>query len=92
MIDFEEEVKTALESNVDLSEEEYAKMCAAADESTKQHGVQGVAPISEEQRHKRIESNFYATALNILVNIYQLTAEIADRIKELGNGRNGKNE
>ena len=89
---FEKEVDEALIVDVDLSREEYAKKCAMMDESTKQHGVEGEAPLSEEERHKRIQSNYYATALNILINIYQVVADLAADVKELTeNGRNGKN-
>lgn len=91
MNDFANEIDVALNANVELSKEEYAKNCANADESTKTHGVEGRAPLSEATRHKRVQTNFYATALNILVNIYQLQCEIADSLKELNNARN-KNE
>lgn len=91
-MNFEEEVKTALNADVELSRKEYAAKCAMMDESTKQHGVEGEAPLSEEERHKRIQSNYYATALNILINIYQVVAEMAADVKELkDNGRNGEN-
>lgn len=92
MINFEEDINTALNANADLSEKEYVKMCAKMDDSTKQHGVKGKAALSEAKRHKRIQSNFYATALNILINMYQIIAEMAVDLKELNNGRNGKNE
>ena len=95
MIDFEEEVNVALNENVELSKEEYAKKSVMADESTKEHGVEGKAPVSEALRHKRVQTNFYATALNVLVNLYQLTAEIADTLKdlkELNDGARNKNE
>ena len=91
MNDFGNEIDVALNANVELSKEEYAKTCANADESTKAHGVEGKAPLSEATRHKRVQTNFYATALNILVNIYQLQCEIADSLKELNDARN-KNE
>ena len=92
MSELEQDINTALNANVDLSREEYARMCAAADESTKKNGVEGEAPLTEEERHNRVQTNFYGTALNILINIYQLTAEIADTLKELKNGTRSKNE
>lgn len=92
MSELEQDINTALNANVDLSKEEYAKRCAIADESTKAHGVEGKAPVSEATRHKRVQTNFYATALNILINLYQLTAEIADTLKELNDGTRNKNE
>lgn len=88
MIDFENEVEQALNENVDMSKEEYVEQSKKMDDSTKKHGVEGRAPVSEAIRHKRVQTNFYATALNVLVNIYQLTAEIAERLKELTDGRN----
>lgn len=83
MSELEQDINAALNANVDLGKEEYAKMCAQADETTMANGVEGTAPIDEETRHKRVQTNFYATALNVLVNLYQLTAEIADKLKEL---------
>ena len=85
---YEEEINAALNADTDLSREEYAKKCAMMDESTKQHGVEGEPPITEEERHKRIQSNFYATVMNILINMYQLLADIAEDTKGLRNGRN----
>lgn len=93
MTELEKDIETALNANVDLSDEEYRAVCEKADGCTKAHGVKGRAALSEARRHKRIQLNFYATALNILINIYQLTAEIADSLKELKNdGRSGKNK
>lgn len=92
MTELEKDIQTALNADVELSKEDYAKKCAMADESTACHGVEGDAPVDEETRHARIRTNFYATTLNLLVNIYQLSAEIADSLKELRDGRNGKNE
>lgn len=87
----EKDIETALNADVDLSEKEYAEKCALMDESTKNNGVEGDAPIDEKTRHERIQSNFYATMLNIMVNIYQLVADIAADLKELkDNGRNGE--
>lgn len=94
MNELEKDIMAALNANVELSKEEYAKVNALADESTKANGVQGRAPISESTRQKRVQTNFYATALNIMINLYQLTAEIADTLKELKERSNGtsKNE
>jgi hypothetical protein len=92
MTELEKDIETALNANVDLSEEEYRAVCEKADGCTKAHGVKGRAALSEGRRHKRVQMNFYATALNILINIYQLTAEIAESLKELNDGRSGKNK
>ncbi len=61
----ENEIKQALEKNVDLSKEEYADLSKKADQSTETHGIEGKAPISETLRHKRIQSNYYGIDLNI---------------------------
>ena len=87
-----DDINMALNANVDMSTEDYAELTKKMDESTKNHGVKGKAPISESVRHKRIQSNFYATALNILINMYQLLAEMDDSLKELRDGRKGKDE
>ena len=95
MIESGEEINVALNANVDLSKEEYAKANAMADEATAINGVEGKAPKSEALRHKRVQTNFYATALNVLINMYQLTAEIADTLKSLKesvDGTRSKNE
>ena len=92
MTELEKDIETALNANVDLNEEEYREVCEKADGCTKAHGVKGRAALSEARRHKRVQTNFYATALNILINIYQLTAEIAESLKELNDGRSGENK
>ena len=70
-----EEVKKALMRDVDLSEEEYRAKNEAADASTKAHGVRGRASLTEATRHKRIQMNFYGTALNIMVGILAEVSE-----------------
>ena len=72
---FEKEIKEALLRDVDLSKEEYKEKNEKADASTKAHGVEGRAPLSEALRHKRIQTNFYATMLNIGVS---LLAEVTE--------------
>ena len=86
-----EEIKKALEDGVDLPEAEYMARAEAADRTTEAHGVAGDAPISEEQRHKRIQSNFYGTALNIMLSLYSAAEEILMilREKEGGNAHGG---
>jgi hypothetical protein len=93
MTELEKDIETALHADCDLSPEEYAQKCALMDESTKNNGVEGDAPIDENTRYKRIQSNFYATAMNVLINIYQIIADMSADIEELkNNGRSGKNE
>lgn len=75
-----DEVREALMRDVDLSEEEYRAKNEAADASTKTHGVKGKAALTESRRHKRIQMNFYGTALNIMVGIL---AEVAETNKLL---------
>ena len=90
---YEEDIKTALEADTDLTEEEYIEKCALMDESTKNHGVKGKASLSEARRHRRIQSNYYATSLNILINMYQVMLEMAAELKELkDNGTNSKKQ
>ena len=72
---FEKEVKEALLRDVDLSKEEYKGKNEKADASTKAHGVKGRAALTESTRHKRIQMNFYGSALNIMVGILAETAE-----------------
>ena len=83
----ENEIKQALENNVDLSKEEYAELNKKADVSTKSHGVEGRAPISEALRHKRIQTNYYGSSLNVgmqtlaaLSNIETLLGLIAKKL------------
>ena len=65
----QEYIDKALNKDVDLSADEYRAKCAAADLSTATHGVEGKAPISEAVRHKRIQSNFYGTVLNVMLSL-----------------------
>lgn len=64
----EEYIEKALNKDIDLSESEYREKCVQADISTKVHGVEGRAPISETMRYKRIQTNFYGTCLNVLLS------------------------
>ena len=92
---FEKEIKEALLRDVDLSKEEYKEKNEKSDASTKAHGVEGRAPLSEALRHKRIQTNFYATMLNIGVSLLAEVTEtnrllriaLMERHKE---GKNGK--
>lgn len=71
----EKEIKEALLRDVDLTEEEYRAKNEKADASTKAHGVKGRAALTESTRHKRIQMNFYGTALNIMVGILAEVSE-----------------
>lgn len=70
-----EEVNKALMRDVELSEEEYREKNQKADASTKAHGVKGRTALTENTRHKRIQMNFYGTALNIMVGILAEVSE-----------------
>ena len=92
----EEVIKQALNANVDLSKEDYAKLSSDADQSTEKHGVKGKAPVSESLRHKRIQSNYYGTSVNIGMQTLAALGEIEELLRliarklyqeEVGNGR-----
>ena len=61
----QEYIDAALNRDTELGTEEYRAKCKA--------------PISEAVRHKRIQTNFYGTALNVMLS---LLAEIS-RMNEL---------
>lgn len=92
MTDFTNDVKTALEDNVDKSEEEYAKINADADSSTEKHGHGETKKMSEATRHKRIQSNFYGTSTNILLNILVSLNETNRLLTELLKEKNDAGE
>ncbi len=64
-----EYIDEALNRDVDLSASEYREKCELADKATAAHGVDGKAPVSESVRHKRMQSNFYGTTLNVMLSI-----------------------
>lgn len=86
------EIEKTLTANADMTEEEYAKMTGDADAATEAHGegktkLYAGKPISEATRHKRIQSNFYGTAVNILLNIFVELKNISatlEKMKEKG--------
>lgn len=83
-----DEIKNALEDGVDLSDEEYRARTEKADAATRCHGFVERAPVSEAKRARRIQNNFYGTALNILCALYSVAEEILTilREQEAGNG------
>lgn len=90
----DDEIKQALEENIDLSEEEYQKLQEKADAQTERHGVKGTAPVSESRRHKRLQSNYYGISIKILMNILASLDTIVEQqeniVKILGDMNNGK--
>lgn len=80
MNDMQRAIENALNANTDLSEEEYRAATEEADKRTAMHGTEGETPTNEAQRHARIQSNFYGTALNILMAIYSVLEGICSAI------------
>lgn len=83
----------ALNKDINLSTEEYAEKNRQADKATENNGIkkQGkgrVPVVNEELRHKRVQTNFYGTVLNLLLNICISLEEVKDELKVL----NGTNE
>lgn len=91
MTDMEQTIKEALEKDVDLSPEEYRAKNEASDANTKAHGIKGRAALTEGQRHKRIQMNFYGTVLNILVSLLAEVSETNRLLRLLMGGEHGGN-
>lgn len=80
----EKEITNALKQDINLSREEYAEKAKKADTSTKAHGVKGkAAVVSEELRHKRVQTNFYATMLNVICGLIAELQEIKTDMQEI---------
>ena len=80
----EKEIVKALSEDINISREEYAEKAKKADLSTKAHGGKGkAAVVSEELRHKRVQTNFYASMLNIICGVVAELQEIKEEIKGL---------
>lgn len=75
----------ALNEDIDLTREAYAEKKAKADEITAAHGVEGEAPISEEERERRMRMNYYGSVLNVGMAILAALDDIANRITTLNN-------
>ncbi len=78
-----EYIDAALNRDVDLSAAEYRAKCVAADRATAAHGVDGKAPISETVRHKRLQSNFYGTSLNVMLSLLAEVTRTNELLSEL---------
>lgn len=83
MNELKKAIDEALNADVDLSREEYAEKCAKADEVTAAHGVEGDAPISEEERERRMRMNYYGSMINIGMNILAAFNEVCARLESL---------
>lgn len=78
-------IDKALNEDVDLSREEYAAKKAKADEVTAAHGVEGEAPLTEDERERRIRMNYYGSTLNIMMAILSAIDDLCERITTLNN-------
>lgn len=90
------EIIRALNKDINLSPAEYAEKCREADKTTENNGIKNTARgktpvVNEELRHKRVQTNFYGTALNLLLNIIISLGELTEEIREL-NGKKKENE
>lgn len=84
MIDeIKEFIDNALTQDTEISREEYREKCEQADATAEAHGIDGEAPITEEERHARIQTNFYGTALNFLASILCEVSETNRLLSEL---------
>ena len=89
-----EEIKKALTENTELTEQEYAEARQdTAETACAQVGVK-YKPLTEATKHKRIQSNFYGSAINFLLKesrdnetIIKLLTEIRDALKGVGDER-----
>ena len=90
------EIIRTLSKDINLSPAEYADKCREADKTTANNGIKNTARgktpvVNEELRHKRVQTNFYGTALNLLLNICISLGELTDEVREL-NGKKKENE
>lgn len=84
-------INEALNKDVELLPEEYKAKCEQADATAEFHGAEGAAPIDEDTRHKRIQSNFYGTVLNFLASILCEASETNRLLGELVKKKEGDN-
>ena len=81
----QEAIDKALNEDVDLSREEYAAKKARADEITAAHGVEGEAPLSEEERCRRMLMNFMGSMINITMALLSSMDEVNNSLVTLNN-------
>lgn len=62
-------IDAALAANTEISREEYAAKMAEADKATEAHGFSGEAPLTEEERERRMRMNYYGTIINVGMSI-----------------------
>ena len=78
-------VEKALNEDVDLTRAEYAEKKKRADEITAAHGVEGEAPLTEDERERRMRMNYYGSTLNIMMAMLAAIDDLAERITTLNN-------
>lgn len=78
-------IEKALNEDVELSRKEYAEKKEKADAVTKAHGVEGEAPLSEDERERRMRMNYYGSTLNVMMAILGAVDDLANRITTLNN-------
>lgn len=83
--EMQEAIDKALNEDVDLSREEYAAKKARADEITAAHGVEGEAPLSEEERCRRMLMNFMGSMINITMALLASMDEANNNLVTLNN-------
>ena len=85
MTEVEAAIEKALNEDAELSREEYAEKKAKADEVTAAHGVEGEAPLNEEERERRMRMNFYGSVLNIGMAILAALDDMGNNLATLTN-------
>lgn len=78
-------IDKALNEDLNLSRREYAEKKEKADKITAANGVEGEAPLSEEERERRMRMNYYGTVINIGMAILAALDDVANRITTLNN-------
>lgn len=78
-------ITEALERDLDLSREEYAKKAEEADRVTAAHGIEGEAPLTEAEREARMRMNYYGISLNLGMNILAALNDLSERVTVLNN-------
>lgn len=82
-------IEAALNADTDLSREDYAKKCADADKITAAHGIEGEAPLTEEERERRMRMNYYGSIINIGMNVLAALNELCARLEIIDEKRGG---
>lgn len=83
MSELKEMIDNALNADTELPREEYAKKCAEADKITAAHGIEGEAPLTEEERERRMRMNYYGSIINIGMNVLAALNEVCARLESI---------